>query len=137
MSEAQSAPQRRNTWQREAVRGALAEAGGFVSAQSLHRQLDADDQRIGLATVYRALSALAEAGEADTLYNDDGEQVYRACGMAAHHHHLMCRRCGRTVEVRGEVVEKWAAEVARANGFTQVSHTVDLFGLCPECSARS
>ncbi|MGO7983893.1 transcriptional repressor, partial [Rhizobium johnstonii] len=57
---------KRNTWQREAVRGALDSAGGFVSAQGLHSTLHASGSPSGLATVYRALVDLADAGEADS-----------------------------------------------------------------------
>lgn len=126
---------RRSTWQREAVRAALAETGSFISAQALHQHLAAHGTRIGLATVYRALASLAEADEADTLQSVDGEARYRACEMAAHHHHLICRECGRAEEITAEPVEAWAAEVARAHGFVEPRHVVDVFGLCPDCAA--
>ncbi|SJM67573.1 Fur family transcriptional regulator [Gulosibacter sp. 10] len=129
-----SAPQRRNTWQREAVREALREHEGFVTAQELHRILEDADQRIGLATVYRSLANLAEQGEADTMRNADGEH-YRYCRTEDHHHHLVCRRCGATEEITDPVVEQWAERVSSQHGYTDISHTLDLFGLCRECSA--
>ena len=52
-----------------------------------------------------------------------------------HHHHLTCRSCGRSVEVEGQAVEQWAERVAPEAGFTEVGHTVELFGLCPDCAA--
>ena len=82
---------RRNTWQREAVRAALAEARGFVSAQQLHQALREAGSTIGLATVYRALGSLAETGEADSLQSPEGENLFRSCAMEGHHHHLICR----------------------------------------------
>jgi Fur family ferric uptake transcriptional regulator len=45
----------------------------------------------------------------------------------------VCRQCGATVEVDGPAVEEWATEVAAANGFTDVSHTVEIFGVCGKC----
>lgn len=124
----------RSTWQFGAIRQALEEQDSFVSAQSLHRSLYEQGSTIGLATVYRGLNKLAEAGEADLLHLD-GESMYRACSHA-HHHHLICRECGATVEVKAEPVEEWAHRVAAEHGYASPSHRVDVFGLCPECQAR-
>lgn len=124
---------KRNTWQREAVRTALSEADGFISAQSLHGALRDAGTTIGLATVYRALTDLTDEGEADTL-TQDGEALYRACTPDSHHHHLICRRCGATEEIEADPVETWARQVASEHGFTKAEHVVDIFGLCPACS---
>lgn len=127
---------KRNTWQREAVREALGSRDDFVSAQGLHTNLRATGSPIGLATVYRALADLAVEGEADSLQSPEGESLYRACSTSEHHHHLICRNCGRTVEIEADSVEEWAKQVAAEQGFTQAKHVVDVFGPCPECSAR-
>src|ERR671911_2453130 len=124
----------RNTWQRERVRDALADARGFVSAQSLHAALRDDNTGIGLATVYRTLSGLAAAGEADSLQSPDGEALYRACVSPGHHHHLICRSCGLTVEIEASEVEAWARGTAAQHGFTEAEHVVDIFGLCAACA---
>jgi len=124
----------RNTWQRERVREALADARGFVSAQTLHATLRGDNTGIGLATVYRALAGLAAQGEADSLQSPEGENLYRACTSPGHHHHLICRRCGRTVEIEATDVEQWAHRTAAAHGFTQAEHIVDIFGVCSACA---
>lgn len=126
---------KRNTWQREAVREALGGADGFVSAQALHASLKGGGSTVGLATVYRALADLATEGEADSL-QQDGESLYRACTPGKHHHHLICRNCGTTVEIEADEVEAWAHEVAARHGFTQAQHVVDVFGVCASCSAR-
>ena len=125
---------KRNTWQREAVREALGETPGFVSAQSLHQTMREQGSEVGLATVYRALADLATEGDADSL-QQEGESLYRACTSGRHHHHLICRRCGRAVEIQADAVETWAREVAAANGFTEPEHVVDVFGYCAECAA--
>ena len=124
---------KRQTWQREAVRDALSTSEGFVSAQSLHSALRETGSSIGLATVYRALADLAEEGEADSL-QQEGESLYRACTPGSHHHHLICRNCGLTVEIEADAVEEWAKSVAAEHGFTQPNHVVDVFGLCSACS---
>lgn len=126
---------KRNTWQREAVRDALGANEGFVSAQALHSTLRDTGSPIGLATVYRALAVLAVEGEADSLQSPEGESLYRACTPGQHHHHLICRHCGLTVEIEAAAVERWAQSVATEHGFTQANHVVDVFGLCAKCSA--
>jgi Fur family ferric uptake transcriptional regulator len=126
---------KRNTWQREAVREALGTTEDFVSAQSLHAQLRDAGSPIGLATVYRALADLATEGEADSL-QQEGESLFRACTPGSHHHHLMCRNCGVTVEIEADAVETWAQWVAAEHGFTEANHVVDVFGLCADCSTK-
>lgn len=124
---------KRNTWQREAVREALGTSEGFVSAQSLHSSLRDSGSPIGLATVYRALADLAVEGDADSL-QQEGESLYRACTPNSHHHHLICRTCGVTVEIEANEVEEWAKDVAARHGFTAPHHIVDVFGLCADCA---
>ena len=129
-----SAPRaRRSTRQLDAVRSALQAAEGFRSAQELHDGLRHDGADIGLTTVYRHLQWLADAGEVDVLRTDSGESVYRRCDSDEHHHHLVCRACGRTVEVAGAEVEAWAERVAQEHGFADVTHTVEILGQCGHC----
>jgi Fur family ferric uptake transcriptional regulator len=123
----------RTTRQRSAIAAALDETSEFQSAQDLHALLRRRGDNIGLTTVYRTLQALADAGEVDVLRHADGEAVYRRCSTG-HHHHLVCRRCGRTVEVEGPAVERWAETVAARHGFRDVEHTVEVFGTCERCA---
>ncbi|MBX3100834.1 MAG: transcriptional repressor [Salinibacterium sp.] len=125
---------KRHTWQRDAVRDALGTRENFVSAQELHAALREAGTSIGLATVYRALADLAGEGEADSL-QQEGESLYRACTSATHHHHLMCRSCGLTVEIEADPVEHWAKAIAAEHGFSDPQHIVDVFGLCAGCSS--
>lgn len=111
----------------------LGDVDGFRSAQELHDELRRRGHNIGLTTVYRTLQALAASKLLDTVRTDTGESVYRRCAEAEHHHHLVCRRCGTAVEVSGREAEAWAAEVAAAHGFSDVSHTIELFGTCGDC----
>jgi Fur family ferric uptake transcriptional regulator len=123
---------KRNTWQKDAVKHALSEASGFVSAQQLHQVLHAHGSTIGLATVYRALADLAGNADADSITATDGQLLYRAC-TTNHHHHLICRQCGKTVEIDGGRVEAWAELIANEHGFVETTHTIELFGLCRGC----
>jgi len=123
----------RNTHQRRAVSSLLGSVEGFHSAQELHSMLRDRGERVGLTTVYRTLQGLADAGEVDVMRPPGGEYLYRRCSEG-HHHHLVCRSCGSTVEVEGPAVEHWAERVAAQHGYTDVSHTMEIFGTCRDCS---
>lgn len=131
----------RTTRQAQAIEAALAEADGFRTSHDLFTTIRAAGERIGLTTVYRHLSLLADAERADVVHTADGEAQYRLCGPRdstnpdEHHHHIVCRECGRSVEVSGPEVEAWADRVADAAGYTDITHTVELIGLCPQHSA--
>lgn len=125
----------RPTRQRAAVSAALGEGHAFRSAQELYEALRAAGDRVGLTTVYRTLQAMVDAGELDVLRTGDGEAVYRRCRSDEHHHHLVCRGCGTTVELAADEVERWTAQVAKRHGFSDVSHTVEVFGYCRDCRA--
>jgi Fur family transcriptional regulator, ferric uptake regulator len=123
----------RATRQRAAISALLENVDEFRSAQDLHDELRRRGENIGLTTVYRTLQTMATSGAVDTLRTDTGESVYRRCSEH-HHHHLVCRTCGATVEVEGAAAEKWAAEVAKEHGFSDVSHTIEIFGVCGDCA---
>jgi Fur family transcriptional regulator, ferric uptake regulator len=126
----------RATKQGEAVRAALQAAAGFRSAQDVYAVLRAEGSNVGLSTVYRHLQSLVETGVVDVIHTADGEATYCYCGDTAtsHHHHLVCRSCGRTEEIEGRAVERWAGDTASKHGYTAVDHRVELFGLCPACA---
>ncbi|BBZ13278.1 Fur family transcriptional regulator [Mycobacterium branderi] len=125
-------PSVRATRQRAAISTLLDSLDDFRSAQELHDELRRRGENIGLTTVYRTLQSMSAAGLLDTLRTDTGESVYRRCSDD-HHHHLVCRSCGSTVEVGGNDIETWAAQVAAEHGFSDVSHTIEIFGTCEAC----
>jgi Fur family transcriptional regulator, ferric uptake regulator len=122
----------RSSRQFDAVTEELARSADFRSAQDIHAALRTRENPVGLATVYRALQTLVDHGLADVLQSSTGEAVYRECSRT-HHHHLVCRHCGRAVEVNGPAFERWTERTARAHGYTDVSHTLELFGTCADC----
>ena len=128
--------QRRSTAQRAIIQAALQTTSEFQSAQDLHGALRAGGSTIGLATVYRALQDLASVGDLDTVRNESGETLYRQCAQPAHHHHLVCRTCGRTQEVSAPSVEGWAQSLADEYGYVDVDHQLEIFGVCGPCARR-
>ena len=117
----------RPTRQRRAVAAALAGFDDFRSAQEIHDLITRQGDSVGLATVYRTLAALAEAGEVDMLRNEDGEAIWRRCS-GTHHHHLVCRSCGATVE------DESAAE--RGGWRFHGDELAQLQAHCSACSSR-
>jgi Fur family ferric uptake transcriptional regulator len=123
----------RSTRQRVAVAALLDELGDFCSAQEVYEQLRKRGERIGLTTVYRALQLLAEEERVDVLRGGDGETTYRRCSTG-HHHHLVCRKCGRTVEVQGAEMERWADRIANDHDFVDIEHSFEIYGTCRDCA---
>ena len=126
----------RMTKQRQAVLDELTRVSDFRSAQQIFEDLHSQGQRVGLATVYRSLQGLAEDGRVDTLRSSEGEVLYRSCTSEHHHHHLVCRTCGFTEEIEQSQIESWVSAVAADHGFSDVEHSLELFGLCASCREK-
>ena len=103
----------RNTKQRTAVVEVLREMEKFASAKEIYHELQEREEKVGLTTVYRTLQSLSDIDAVDALHMPSGETLYRHCDSADHHHHLVCTECGRTEEIDGGAVEKWASSVAK------------------------
>jgi Fur family ferric uptake transcriptional regulator len=128
----------RDTPRKRALLEVLEGADGFLSAADLHVRLSAylgsQGMRIGIATVYSQLRMLAQSGFVDTLRGEDGQTRYWLPRRDAHHHYLVCRSCGRTLEFVADAIEKWADELGATVGFHDITHTLELFGLCEGCA---
>ena len=123
----------RQTRQGQAVLHVVLASDNFRSAQDIHAELRATGNTVGLTTVYRHLALLTEEGQLDALQTADGELVYRRCHSEQHHHHVVCRQCGRGTEVELPDLERWAESTAAELGYSDVTHTVEIFGVCAEC----
>lgn len=126
----------RMTRQRAAVVEALRATDKFASAKTIHDKLSEDGASVGLTTVYRTLQSLAEVGAVDVLHSPDGETLYRDCLSSHHHHHLVCSECGRSEEIEGGPVEKWAEIVAARYGYELIGHEAEIYGVCRACQAK-
>jgi Fur family ferric uptake transcriptional regulator len=127
----------RSTRQQSAILEALYGVDEFKSAQEIHNLISKKKLKVGLATVYRTLQKMAEKEDIDAIKSAEGETLYRHCGQNdGHHHHLICSECGLTITVEGPAIESWTEKVAREKGFSEISHKVDIFGLCKKCSKK-
>lgn len=111
----------------------LASLGGAFTAEDLHTAVSALRPGIGVATVYRAVTAMAEAGSLAPVGARDGSTLYTRCAGGKHHHHLVCTGCGTVVSVACPV-DGPLVRSAREAGYTVTAHEVTLYGLCPTCS---
>jgi len=106
------------------------------SAERIHADIIKDFPTTSLATVYKTISLLKEAGEILELgFGDlgsryDGRRPYP-------HPHLICSRCGRIVDTEFEGLDRFVAQLAEQSGFCVTNHRFDIFGLCPECTRHS
>jgi Fur family ferric uptake transcriptional regulator len=130
------APQRRRpTAQQQAVLDALGRSDHFRSAQQIHRELgERPAMRVGLTTVYRILRTLADQRIAEAQRGEDGETLYRLRTTMAHHHYLLCRRCGAAVAFSPAALEHHTAELTRQHCYADITHHIDLYGTCPRCA---
>ncbi len=125
--------QTRMSKQRREVMDNLAKHPVFRSAQDVHASLALSGSRTGLATVYRNLQVLEEAGQIDALRSRSGEMLYRICEAEEHHHHLVCTKCGRAEEVELDGMEQAIQDLAVSHGYELLDHTLELVGVCRQC----
>jgi Fur family transcriptional regulator, ferric uptake regulator len=125
---------RRSTAKQRAVLEVLREQENFRSAQQLYLDVRQNRQlRIGLTSVYRILRTLAADGVAETQRAEDGEILYRLRAGTGHRHYLVCRRCGEAVAFIPVEIEEHTDRLSRQHHYTDVTHYVDIYGICPRC----
>jgi Fur family ferric uptake transcriptional regulator len=122
----------RATRQRIEIVAELMREPNDVTAQQLHERLRARGSELGLATVYRTLGRLADAGVIDSLSHDPGALCYRWCG-AEHHHHFVCSRCHHVVEIGDCRLDPWLAELASRHDVDVTGHRIEVVGVCGDC----
>jgi Fur family ferric uptake transcriptional regulator len=109
-----------------------ARGSGHFTALDLLADARTRHVRIGRATVFRTLDLLLAAGAIERLDLPDGEHAYVAC-RPSHHHHVICTRCGRAVDVSDGDLRGVVGAVERVTGFAIADHRLELYGHCPDC----
>lgn len=118
---------------RELIAGILREQHRFLSAAEIHRRLDAVEGKVSLSTVYRTLEHLQAKGEVTARVDAEGESAFMLCEPDYHHHHAICRSCGRVEDVDCSAVDHFAESLRTANGFELDGHAMEFFGKCRAC----
>lgn len=122
------------TPRRRQVAEALGDRSRPVSAHELYVELAGSGHRVGMSTVYRTLSALADAGLLHVFAGEGEarEARYRRCAPGRHYH-LVCRRCGDVAEQPASDDERWLEHIAAATDFCPDPRQTELYGVCGTC----
>jgi Fur family ferric uptake transcriptional regulator len=134
INEALAEKGRRKTGARQALAELISRQDGHFTAADLLSDARRRRVRLGRATVFRTLDLLTEIGALERLDLPSGEHAYVACEPERHHHHVVCRKCGKSVEVADSGLQAIVGELGRQSGFVIESHRLELYGLCPECA---
>lgn len=116
--------------QRNAIIELFLEMDDHVSAEDLHTYVREHNHNTGLATIYRTLNLLKDAGLVDQKQFADGKAVFEAILPDSHHDHLICTICDRVIEFENDEIERIQEEIALQHGLKLTSHRLDLFGEC-------
>jgi len=127
----------RLTGPRRVVADLIAGRDGHFTAAELvddaaERRLD-----IGRATIFRTLDVLEALGAIERIDLPSGDHAYITCEPSAHHHHVVCARCGRATDVDDAGLAGVVRRIARDTGYRIDEHRLELFGLCPGCQAEA
>lgn len=125
----------RLTEPRRSVAALIADQDGHFTAAELVRAARARRLGVGRATIFRTLEVLEDLGAVERLDLPSGEHAYVGC-EPAHHHHVVCSRCGRTDEIDDAGLRTIVEDVARRTGYRVDDHRLELFGLCPACQTQ-
>jgi Fur family ferric uptake transcriptional regulator len=120
----------KTTQQREAIVDAFLRTSGHVALEDLLSSARRKHPRVGLATVYRTVKLLEEAGIAAARHFGPGQTLYEVAEGRAHHDHLICDSCGFITEFENDEIEVLQDNAARRLGFNMLRHRHELFGLC-------
>jgi Fur family ferric uptake transcriptional regulator len=123
------------TANRRLVADLVAASGGHFTAADLLKRGRKERVNIGRATVFRALELLTSLRVVERLDLPSGSHAYVLCDPDEHHHHLVCSSCGRSEDVADGELARLVDEIGRRHGYTVEAHRLELFGLCPACTA--
>ncbi len=106
------------------------------TAEDLYALVKKREPLVGRVTVYRTLEHLVQSGLVEELSIKKGVATYEHVIGHAHHDHLICTRCGSLQELRSARLEKVKHEEAEAAGWAPQSHSLKVYGLCPDCGKK-
>jgi Fur family ferric uptake transcriptional regulator len=124
----------RRTRSQEKILLALKGVNQPISAQNLYIEMRQDGLTMGLATVYRALDALKLEGAVQMRTLPSGEALYSL--PQEDRHHLTCLQCGNTIAIDECPVHDLEQQLHQAHRFKIFYHTLEFFGLCPQCQGN-
>jgi len=124
----------KSTNQRDLIAFSFFRTDTHISLDELTRKVKKTEPAIGYATVYRTMKLLTDSGLAVTRQFGDGQTRYENIPEGGHHDHLICVKCSKIVEFQNQNIEDLQAKTASQHGFTVISHKLELYGYCRDCS---
>ncbi|MGA7570203.1 MAG: transcriptional repressor [Candidatus Aquilonibacter sp.] len=118
---------------REQIASILRARKRFISAAEIHRALDTAKAKVSLSTVYRTLERFASKGAVTVRVDPAGESTYMLCKPEHHHHHAICKVCGRVDDVDCTAIEQFSESLRSLSGFVLEDHAMEFFGRCKAC----
>lgn len=123
----------KQTKQRLAVVEQFLKVRSHVDVESIHATLRKKGMNIGLATIYRTLNMLKDAGLVHQHFFSDGRAVFEIASPDTHHDHLVCTVCGQIDEFENDAIEQIQQQIAAEMGYVLESHRLELYGRCKTC----
>ncbi|MDQ2681782.1 MAG: transcriptional repressor [Candidatus Eremiobacteraeota bacterium] len=117
---------------REQIVGVLGSERRYLSAADVYALLKKARARVSLSTVYRTLDMLEAKGDISSRVDEQGEATYVVC-TTRHHHHAICRKCGKVDEVDCGAMDGFATALRKHHGFALDDHAMEFFGRCSAC----
>lgn len=110
----------------------LSQTQDPLSALELYQSLTKKQKRIGLTSIYRCLDLLESMGMAFKITNGSNVK-YKLCEFENHHHHVVCKNCGKIIEFDLCEIQSWSEKVMESTGFQITDHQLNFYGFCKEC----
>jgi Fur family ferric uptake transcriptional regulator len=127
----------KDTAPRRALTQLISTRDGHFTAAELLADAQKEHVKVGRATVFRTLDLLAEQGALERLDLPTGEHAYVACAPQGHHHHVVCRNCGASVNVPDLGLQDVVRQIGDRSGYRIDSHRLELYGLCRDCQENA
>lgn len=103
-----------------------------MSAEDVYNTLQAANEDVALATVYRVLTQFEAAGIVKRHNFADDYAVFEL-NQKEHHDHLVCVKCGRVQEFADAIIEQRQQLIAEQANFEMTDHSLNIYGICSEC----
>lgn len=123
----------KKTSQRDLILQTFLESEGHLSVDEMYDLVKQRDSSIGHTTIYRTLKLLSACGLARELTLADGKIRFESQYKRARHDHLICTRCGKSVEFINQELDTLQKRLGRSYGFRLEEHSLKLFGICQDC----
>ncbi len=121
------------TNQREEISNIFIRTQKHLTTEDLYNIIKKKDPNIGLATVFRTLKLMCEAGIAREVDFGDKRIRYEHKYGHEHHDHLVCTKCGKFIEVMDMEIEELQDNLCRKFNFFPIRHKMQVFGICKKC----